>query len=287
MNFKEKTMTIKDALTEAINLLKKSNIENPIQQAKILLASVLQKGKEYILINENEILSNEIYNEFIAKIEKLQKGIPLQYITHIQEFMGMDFYVDENVLIPQPDTEILVEEVLSIIEKQESLSVLDMCTGSGAIAVSIAKNTNNCKVYAVDISNTALEVAKKNAIRNEVDEKIEFINSNMFEKLDINKKFDIIVSNPPYIETDTIKQLDIQVQNEPKIALDGGFDGLDFYRNILANSKKYLKENGTVAMEIGYNQGESVIDLFKTQYENVYCKKDLSGNDRVIIVNNK
>lgn len=280
-------MTIKDALTEAINLLKKSNIENPIQQAKILFASVLQKNKEYILINENEVLLNEIYNEFIAKIEKLQKGIPLQYITHIQEFMGMDFYVDENVLIPQPDTEILVEEVLNLIGKQENLSLLDMCTGSGAIAVSIAKNTNNCKVYAVDISNTALEVAKKNAIRNEVDEKIEFINSNMFEKLDINKKFDIIVSNPPYIETDTIKQLDIQVQNEPKIALDGGFDGLDFYRNILANSKKYLKENGTVAMEIGYNQGKSVIDLFKTQYKNIYCKKDLAGNDRVIVCNAK
>lgn len=279
-------MTIKDALTEAINILKKSNIENPIQQAKIVLASVLQKNKEYILINENEVLQNEVYNEFIAKIEKLQEGIPLQYITNVQEFMGMDFYVDENVLIPQPDTEILVEEVLNLIGKQESLSVLDMCTGSGAIAVSIAKNTNNCKVYAVDISNTALEVAKKNAIRNEVDEKIEFINSNMFEKLDINKKFDIIVSNPPYIETDIIKQLDIQVQNEPKIALDGGFDGLDFYRNILANSKKYLKENGTVAMEIGYNQGESVTDLFKTQYENVYCKKDLSGNDRVIVCRN-
>lgn len=280
-------MTIKDALTEAINILKKSNIENPIQQAKIVLASVLQKNKEYILINENEVLQNEVYNEFIAKIEKLQEGIPLQYITNVQEFMGMDFYVDENVLIPQPDTEILVEEVLNLIGKQESLSVLDMCTGSGAIAVSIAKNTNNCKVYAVDISNTALEVAKKNAIRNEVDEKIEFINSNMFEKLDINKKFDIIVSNPPYIETDIIKQLDIQVQNEPKIALDGGFDGLDFYRNILANSKKYLKENGTIAMEIGYNQGKSVTDLFKTQYENVYCKKDLSGNDRVIVCNAK
>lgn len=279
-------MTIKEALTKAINLLKKSNIENPIQQAKIVLASVLQKGKEYILINENEVLQNEFYNEFITKIEKLQKGIPLQYITHIQEFMGMDFYVDENVLIPQPDTEILVEEVLNLIGKQESLSVLDMCTGSGAIAVSIAKNTNNCKVYAVDISNTALEVAKKNAIKNGVDEKIEFINSNMFEKLDINKKFDIIVSNPPYIETDTIKQLEIQVQNEPKIALDGGLDGLDFYRNILANSKKYLKENGTIAMEIGYNQGKSVIDLFKTQYENVYCKKDLSGNDRVIVCRN-
>lgn len=280
-------MTIKDALTKAINILKKSNIENPIQQAKIVLASVLQKSKEYILINENEILSNEIYKDFIKKIESVAEGMPLQYITHIQEFMGMDFYVDENVLIPQPDTEILVENVLSIIGEQENLSLLDMCTGSGAIAVSIAKNTNNCKIYAVDISNTALEVAKKNAIKNGVDEKIEFINSNMFEKLDINKKFDIIVSNPPYIETDTIKQLDIQVQNEPKIALDGGIDGLDFYRNILANSRKYLKENGTIAMEIGYNQRKAVTDLFKTQYENVYCKKDLSGKDRVIVCKNQ
>lgn len=279
-------MTIKDALTKAINILKKSNIENPIQQAKIVLASVLQKSKEYILINENEILSNEIYKDFIKKIESAAEGMPLQYITHIQEFMGMDFYVDENVLIPQPDTEILVENVLSIIGEQENLSVLDMCTGSGAIAVSIAKNTNNCKIYAVDISITALEVAKKNAIKNGVDEKIEFINSNMFENIDINKKFDIIVSNPPYIETDTIKQLEIQVQNEPKIALDGGIDGLDFYRNILANSRKYLKENGTIAMEIGYNQRKAVTDLFKTQYENVYCKKDLSGNDRVIVCRN-
>lgn len=280
-------MTIKDALTKAINILKKSNIENPIQQAKIVLASVLQKSKEYILINENEILSNEIYKDFIKKIKSVAEGVPLQYITHIQEFMGMDFYVDENVLIPQPDTEILVEDVLSIIGEQENLSLLDMCTGSGAIAVSIAKNTNNCKIYAVDISITALEVAKKNAIKNGVDKKIEFINSNMFEKLDINKKFDIIVSNPPYIETDTIKQLDIQVQNEPKIALDGGIDGLDFYKNILANSRKYLKENGTIAMEIGYNQRKAVTDLFKTQYENVYCKKDLSGKDRVIVCKNQ
>lgn len=276
-------MTINEALMEAINLLKKSNIENPIQQAKIVLASVLQKEKEYILINENEVLQNEVYNEFIEKTQKLQRGIPLQYITHIQEFMGMEFFVDENVLIPRPDTEILVEEVLNLIGKQENLSVLDMCTGSGAIAVSIAKNTNNCKVYAVDISKSALEVAKKNAIKNEVYEKIEFINSNMFENIDINKKFDIIVSNPPYIETKTIDTLDVQVQNEPKIALDGGLDGLDFYRDILKNSKKYLKENGIIAMEIGYNQGKSVTDLFKTQYENVYCKKDLAGNDRVVV----
>lgn len=279
-------MTIKEALTEAINLLKKSNIENPIQQAKIVLANVLQKSKEYILINENEILQEEVYNEFIKKAESVAKGMPLQYITQAQEFMGMEFFVDENVLIPRPDTEILVEEVLNLIGKQENLKIIDICTGSGAIAVSIAKNTNNCKVYAVDISSGALEVAKKNAVKNGVDKKINFIISNMFEQINCNEKFDIIISNPPYIETKTISTLSIQVQKEPKIALDGGVDGLDFYRNILMNSKKYLKENGTIAMEIGYNQKKAVTDLFKNQYKNVYCKKDLSGNDRVIICKN-
>lgn len=279
-------MTIKEGLTNAIDLLKKTNIESPISQARIVLANVLQKSKEYILINENESLEEQIYNEFIEKIEKISCGIPLQYITKSQEFMGMKFFVDENVLIPQPDTEILIEEILNIIDKKEDLEVLDMCTGSGAIAVSIAKYTNNCKVYAVDISSGALEVAKKNAIKNGVNEKIVFINSNMFENIDCNKKFDIIVSNPPYIETDTIKQLSIQVQKEPKIALDGGVDGLDFYRNLALNSKKYLKKMGVIAMEIGYNQRKAVTNLFKTEYKNIYYKKDLSGNDRVIVCKN-
>lgn len=276
-------MTIKEALNEAINLLKKSNIENPIQISKIVLANVIGKSKEYILINESEILISKFYNEFIEKIEKVATGIPLQYVTNTQEFMGMEFFVDENVLIPRADTEVLVEEVLSIIGTQENLEILDMCTGSGAIAVSIAKNTNNCLVYAVDISINALKVAKKNAIKNGVDEKINFLNSNMFENIDSNKKFDIIVSNPPYIESKVIPTLDIQVQNEPKIALDGGIDGLDFYKNLLLNSKKYLKEDGVIAMEIGYNQKEAVTNLFKTQYKTVYCKKDLAGNDRVIV----
>ena len=173
--------------------------------------------------------------------------------------------------------------VLKIIDKKEKLSILDMCTGSGIIAISIAKYTKNNRIYAVDISNKALEIAKKNAINNNVDKRIEFIASNMFEKLNSNNKFDIIVSNPPYIETEVIPTLESQVQKEPKIALDGGIDGLDFYRDILVNSKKYLKDNGTICLEIGYNQKKSVSDLLKKEYSNIYCKKDLAGNDRVIV----
>ncbi len=276
-------MTIKQALKVAIDILKQFNIENPIQISKIVLASVLQKSKEYLVINEEENLLEETYKEFIEKIRKISQGMPMQYVTNKQEFMGMEFFVDENVLIPRADTEILVEEVLKIIDKKEKLSILDMCTGSGIIAISIAKYTKNNRIYAVDISNKALEIAKKNAINNNVDKRIEFIASNMFEKLNSNNKFDIIVSNPPYIETEVIPTLESQVQKEPKIALDGGIDGLDFYRDILVNSKKYLKDNGTICLEIGYNQKKSVSDLLKKEYSNIYCKKDLAGNDRVIV----
>lgn len=279
-------MTLSDTLKKAINILKESNIENPISTAKIVLANLLRQSKEYLLIHEKEELNTDCYNEYIEKINKIALGMPMQYITNNQEFMGLEFYVDEHVLIPRPDTEILVEEVLKIIDNKENLDIIDMCTGSGAIAISIAKYAPNNNIYAIDISTSALDVAKQNAEKNNVNTEIQFINSNMFQNLKINIKADIIVSNPPYIETETIKTLDKQVQNEPKIALDGGSDGLNFYRNILENSKLYLKENGIILMEIGYNQKQPVINLFKTQFKQINCIKDLSGNDRVIICKN-
>lgn len=279
-------MTIKEALSNSINTLKQSNIESPIQIAKIVLSNVLKQSKEYILINEKEILDSKMYETFMKKIEQISLGIPMQYVTNKQEFMGMEFYIDENVLVPRPDTEILVEEAISIIKNNSQKLVLDMCTGSGAIAVSIAKYTTVDKVYAVDISQKALEVAIKNAIKNKVENKIKFINSNMFENLEIGKKFDMIISNPPYIETKIIPTLSKQVQKEPYIALDGGEDGLNFYRNLAINAKKYLTNSGVLALEIGYNQRESVINLLRDKFANVCCKKDLSGNDRVIICSN-
>ena len=198
--------------------------------------------------------------------------------------MKMNFFVNEDVLIPRPDTEILVEEVINITKRLTRPRVLDLCTGSGAIAISIAKYAQNAILYASDISTNAIEIAKKNAKTNNVINRIEFIESNLFDSIP-KMKFDIIVSNPPYIKRDEISKLDQEVQNEPNIALDGGIDGLDFYRIISSKAYDYLKYNGYLCMEIGFDQKESVIDIldYENRYSNTYSKKDLYGNDRIIV----
>ena len=196
--------------------------------------------------------------------------------------MKMDFYVDENVLIPRPDTEILVEEVIKIASRMNKPKILDLCTGSGAIAISIAKNVPDAEVYGIDISSKAIEVAKKNG--KQLGVKVKFIKSNLFDKLEKNK-FDIIVSNPPYIKKDIMKSLSEEVRKEPELALDGGIDGLDFYRKITKQAIDYLKFGSYLCYEIGYDQKEEVIDIINEQgnYSKPYCKKDLGGNDRVIV----
>lgn len=264
------------------NTLKKYNIEDSHIKATILLQHILNLTKQQLIINrENEVKnSNEkLYRE---NIQKLINGIPLQYITNNQNFMGLSFYVDENVLIPQPDTEILVEEAIKFINKNNLINILDLCTGSGAIAIAIAYYCKKTKVTATDISKNALKVAKKNSELN--NQNIEFIESNLFEKLQQNK-FDLIISNPPYIETETIETLSKEVKNEPIIALDGGKDGLKFYKNILQLANNYLKENGYLLLEIGYKQGKAVLNLEHPNLKLITKQpiKDLSKNDRVVI----
>ena len=250
-------------------------------------------NKFELVINHFQEISEEKIHEFEIGLEKLKNGFPIQYIINHQEFMRLDFYVDENVLIPQPDTEILVEEVIKYCDKLSSknsqsspIKILDLCTGSGAIAISLAKYIDNCEIIATDISTKAIQIAKLNAEKNLVRNKITFIESDMFQNIP-SEKFDIIVSNPPYIETDVIKSLSIEVQKEPNIALDGGFDGMHFYKIIINNTSNYLNSNGKVFLEIGFNQKDKIFNLIK-QSEidfNPVCIKDLSGNDRVITYN--
>ena len=198
--------------------------------------------------------------------------------------MKLNFYVDENVLIPRQDTEVLVEEVIKIAKNIRAKKILDLCTGSGAIAVSLAKYLENTQITALDISGKALDVAIANAKNNHVQEKITFVESNLFQDLR-QEKYDIIVSNPPYIRRKEIATLDKEVRKEPKIALDGGEDGLDFYREIINKGYEYLKYGGYICLEIGYDQKEEVMQIIKDkkQYTETYWKKDLYDNDRVIV----
>lgn len=195
--------------------------------------------------------------------------------------MKLNFTVNKNVLIPRQDTEILVQEAIDLCKKNKCKTIFDLCTGSGAIAISISKAISNAEVYAGDISKDALEVAKYN--NKNLNANVHFIETDMFKN--INQKFDIIVSNPPYIKTDVINMLDKEVQKEPIIALDGGEDGLFFYKEIINNAYKYLKEDGYLCLEIGYDQREEVIDLIKktNSYKDIYSKKDLAGLDRIIV----
>lgn len=278
-------MTIKEIINKGTIMLKNDKIENPKQKARLLLQYVLKMTREQIIIYDTKQLNKKEEQEYISNINKLIKGKPLQQITHTQEFMKMNFYVNENVLIPRPDTEVLVEEVLKVANNRKNPVILDLCTGSGAIAISLAKYLENVKIYATDISEKALKVAQKNAKDNEVSNKIEFIQSDLFSNIDTNIKFDIIVSNPPYIRTEVIKTLNKDVQNEPIIALDGGEDGLEFYREIVEQAYEHMKYNSTLCMEIGYDQKIDVIEIIENQkkFTNIYCKKDLYGNDRVIV----
>ncbi len=276
-------MKIEELLKEGKQKLIQNHIEDANIIARVLLQFTLKLDRNKLILKQEQEVKELEKQEYEKAIEKIVEQMPLQYITNHQEFMKLHFYVDENVLIPQPDTEILVEEVLLIAKKEQKQKILDMCTGSGCIGISLAYYLENSKITMSDISKNAIEIAKKNAKENQVLDKVEFITSDLFEK--IEGKFDIIVSNPPYIETKVILSLSKQVQNEPILALDGGEDGLVFYRKLINEAPNFLNDNGYLCMEIGYNQKEKVMKLAQQtgKFSKIEVKKDLEGNNRVII----
>ena len=277
-------MQIKEVMRKGMIKLKTNGIQEPNLKSRLLMQYILNRPREYLLVHDDKQLTLRQEVNYFKAIKKLLDGVPLQHITHRQEFMKLMFYVDENVLIPRPDTEILVEEVIKIAKKINAKKILDLCTGSGAIAISLAKYIEGSQITATDISRKALSIAKLNAANNNVEDKITFVSSNLFQNIP-EEKYDIIVSNPPYIKRKVIEKLDKEVKKEPIIALDGGNDGLEFYKKIVDNAYEYLKYKGYLCLEIGYDQKDEVTKLIENEgkYIDTYSKKDLYDNDRIVI----
>lgn len=272
-------MTYREAVDMGEELLRQNGIDDAKMDAWLLLAMACKIDRNFYYLHMNEDLIQEQQEDYETVLKKRTEHIPLQYITGEQEFMGLKFSVNSNVLIPRQDTEVLVEQALKVIKPE--MEVLDLCTGSGCIIVSIAKNVPTAKCVATDISKQALNVAKENAKQNQVS--VRFETSDLLDH--VQGEFDVIVSNPPYIPTGEISGLMPEVRDfEPFDALDGKEDGLYFYRRIIKDAKAHLKPNGYLMFEIGYDQGEAVSELMRgAGYQEITVKKDLAGLDRVVI----
>lgn len=271
-------MTYQEAVKNGEKVLNLANVSDAKVDAWMLFEMACKVDRNFYYLHMDEDITAEQQKEYEIALKKRAEHIPLQYITGEQEFMGLKFKVNSNVLIPRQDTEVLVEEALKRI--QPGMRVLDMCTGSGCIAVSIAKNVPHIEMHAVDISKQALNVAKDNAKLNEVS--VEFERSDLFDN--VMGKYDVIVSNPPYIPTSEIPKLMPEVGSfEPVEALDGKEDGLYFYRRIVAECKEYLNPDGMIFFEIGYEQGADVSALLQEAgFSQVSVVKDLAHLDRVV-----
>lgn len=271
-------MTYREAIETGTRILQKENIADAKIDAWYLLQMACKVDRNFYYLHEEDELTAEQQSEYESTVHKRAEHVPLQYIIGEQEFMGLKFKVNSNVLIPRQDTETLVEEALRVAKP--GMRVLDLCTGSGCIIISLAKNVADISCTGSDISKQALLVAKENAKANEVE--VEWERSDLFEN--ISGTFDLIVSNPPYIPTGEIPGLMPEVRDfEPVDALDGKEDGLYFYRIITEKSPEYLTSDGYLYFEIGYDQGEAVSAMMRQcGYTQVEVIKDLAGNDRVV-----
>jgi len=291
---KYKFQTVGQALKNIRKIFKDKGIMNPDREAEILLSYFLEMSRSEIYLNSDRVLKDVEKAQLEKKIQKRIEKIPLQYINKHQEFMGMDFLVEKGVLIPRPETEILVEEVIRKLKNYKCSRVADLGTGTGIIAVSIAKFIEDVIIYATDISKKSLQIALKNAQKHGCKNKIIFLQGDLFEPfIGIIKKnsLDGIISNPPYIDSHDFESLPPEIKdNEPKVALAGGIDGLDYYCKIIKKSPQYLKKNGFIALEVGFNQSKIVKELIIKENnfnQNIEITKDYLGIERVVIAYRK
>ena len=271
-------MTYREAIHLGEKVLSIAGVPDVKTDAWLLFEYVAKIDRNYYYTYIDEEITEQTLAEYECALKKRAERIPVQYITGETEFMGLPFKVNSNVLIPRQDTETLVEEALKVI--RPGMKVLDMCTGSGCIIISIMHFAKEIEGFASDISRHAINLAKENAKMNNVS--VTFETGDLFDH--IRGNYDVIVSNPPYIRTEEILKLMPEVQNfEPVQALDGKEDGLYFYRRIVEEAKEYLNPNGFLLFEIGYDQGKEVSELMENAgYKNVKVIKDLAGNDRVV-----
>lgn len=276
-------MTYRECYEQGCRTLQAAGIEEAALDARLLLEAVCGTDRNDLLVHGEQPLAPEAEEKYLNWIRQRAEHIPLQQLTGEQGFMGLTFSVNEHVLIPRQDTEILVEEVLK--ELHDGMRVLDMCTGSGCILLSLLHYSNDCEGLGVDLSAEALEVAGRNVLKVLTPEKAEhahFLQSDLFEK--VEGKFEIIVSNPPYIASAEVEKLMPEVRDhEPRMALDGTEDGLYFYRRIIEEAGKHLVSSGMLFFEIGYDQGQAVSELMRTEgYCDVQVVQDYAGLDRVV-----
>ncbi len=276
-------MNIENILNEGISILQKNKIANPQLDSEILLSNSIKRDKKHIILNPKEVLNSEQLGKFKNLIERRKKGEPIAYLINKKEFWKDEFFVNKDVLIPRPDTELIIEQVLKIYSKDDQLQILDIGTGSGCILLSILKERSNFYGTGIDISKKSINVSKFNAKQLNLTNRVKFFHSSV-DNFN-NGKYDVIVSNPPYIEQSSLKYLEKDVVNfEPKLALSGGFDGFSKIRKVINKTNNLIKKNGKFILEIGFNQKNKVIKILKEEgfYVNKAIK-DYGNNDRCII----
>ncbi|ACL70545.1 peptide chain release factor N(5)-glutamine methyltransferase [Halothermothrix orenii] len=285
-------MTVKEVLNSAIDFFKKQNIDNPRLDAEVLLAHLLDMERIQLYVKYDLPLKNKEVEAYREMVINRARGIPVAYLTGHKEFMSLDFKVNRSVLIPRPETEILVEEIISLCQAKniDNPNIVDVGTGSGVIAVSLAHYLPGARVLGIDISDKALEVARTNIKRHNLGERVKVIKGNLLDPLIKMEKdnVNIVVSNPPYLTGNEMKKLPLEVTYEPSQALDGGADGLKIYRELIPRALKVLVPGGILGLEIGYHQADSIRDILSgLPWGDIRVLQDYSGLDRVVIARKK